>query len=98
MYRMSLEEALSQRTHTITSLQRIRAVYERQMSKANEQQLTNLRTFFDNKEVESRAHLMILQSAAAKSPNLVTKEILATKEQLIVLWRGLKEEADRRLG
>ena len=98
MYRISLDEALSQRPKTVGFLQRIRKTYERQMDKMSEEKLVNLRTFFDNKEVEAMSHKLILEENRMRYPKLITDELLASKDMLILFWRGLKEEADKRLG
>ena len=97
MYRLSLEEALRQVPKTLEQLGRVRKMYLRKIERANGKDLLNLFEFFRSKEAELTIHERLLREAQPDYPRMITPERLASKSRMIVLWRSLKEECERRL-
>lgn len=97
MYRFSLYEALRQKPKTLEFLERIRKVYMRKINKAGRDELRDFHLFFRSKEAEIIAHDVILREVQADLPHYVTPELLASKTRMIIFWRGLKEEVERRM-
>lgn len=98
MERPSLWEALRERPKDIETLERIREMYVRKIEAASREELMNLLTFFQIKEMEEIAHEEMLRKARPTMPHLVTDELMAYKSKSVIFWRGLREECERRLG
>lgn len=98
MNRLSLDEAIRQRPKTLEQLERVRKIYMRQVDRADKDGLLKLQLFFRTKEAELTAHEFLLKRARLDYPRIITDEMLASKSRMIMLWKGLREEVERRLG
>ena len=97
MYRLSLDEAVRQKPKTVAQLERVREMYMRKIERADQDELLNLFIFFKTKEAEMIVHEALLREAQPDFPRLITDELMSSKSRMIILWRGLKEEAARRM-
>lgn len=97
MYRGTLEEALRQKPKSLETLERVRNMYLRQMEKMPKVELLKMHAFFTDKEREADEHEKMLTEAKGMYPRLITAELITFKVRLLDLWKGLREEIERRL-
>jgi hypothetical protein len=95
---LSLEEAMREKPRSIAHLESIREMYLDMINRADEKKLEELLALFTSKELEAMVHESLLREAQPRFPKIISDELMATKSRMVMFWRGLKEEVERRLG
>jgi len=98
MYRFETEDeilrrALLEEPKTVKALEEVRAMYMTMLDIRDREGIERLRDYFKYKLKEKEVELRLLREHPESPP-----EIVATKEKLIMLYKGLIREAEARLG
>jgi len=94
---MTFEQVLREKPKTMEQLEKVRGMYLERIEKASESELKELYMFFIAKRDEADAIVRLLKENVGRYPKVITRELISSREKVLLLWVGLMEEVDKRL-